>query len=56
LLADERAALVAKDPGRADRRPFREACSLFERLSTATTFEEFLTLPAYELLLAMESD
>ena len=29
---------------------FPEAARLFERLSTADTFEEFLTLPAYDLL------
>lgn len=29
---------------------FTQACSLFERLSTAPAFEDFLTLPAYEAL------
>jgi malate synthase len=32
---------------------FREASALFERLSTSETFEEFLTLPAYDLLLQL---
>ena len=33
---------------------FAEASALFERLSTAETLEEFLTLPAYELLQAKD--
>jgi malate synthase len=33
---------------------FAEAAELFARLSTADTFEEFLTLPAYQALLADE--
>jgi malate synthase len=32
---------------------FAEACALFDRLSTAAAFEEFLTLPAYDQLLAL---
>ena len=32
---------------------FAEAVALFDRLSTATVFEEFLTLPAYDQLLAL---
>jgi malate synthase len=32
---------------------FAEACALFDRLSTAAVFEEFLTLPAYDQLLAL---
>jgi malate synthase len=32
---------------------FAEACALFDRLSTAPVFVEFLTLPAYEQLLAL---
>ena len=32
---------------------FAEACALFDRLSTAAVFVEFLTLPAYEQLLAL---
>ncbi len=34
---------------------FDEAMGLFERLSTAPTFEEFLTLPAYALLEGIET-
>lgn len=33
---------------------FTQARELFERLSTADTFEDFLTLPAYDALLAAE--
>ena len=33
---------------------FPEASELFERLVTSSTFEEFLTLPAYDLLLSFE--
>jgi malate synthase len=33
---------------------FKEARDLFESLSTSKTFEEFLTLPAYEQLLTTE--
>lgn len=36
---------------RFDSGRFAEARALFERLSTADTFEEFLTLPAYEALI-----
>jgi malate synthase len=32
---------------------FGEACALFDRLATAATFEEFLTLPAYDQLLTL---
>jgi malate synthase len=45
-LDDEMAALQKSD-GR-----FADARALFERLSTASSFEEFLTLPAYEMLTA----
>ena len=34
---------------------FSEARTLFRALSTAAEFEEFLTLPAYQRLLAAES-
>jgi malate synthase len=40
---------------RFDGGRFVDARALFERLSTADTFEEFLTLPAYETLLAEEA-
>ena len=33
---------------------FKEATDLFEKLSTSETFEEFLTLPAYEQLLTTQ--
>jgi malate synthase len=32
---------------------FAEATALFDRLSTAGVFEEFLTLPAYDQLLRL---
>jgi malate synthase len=35
---------------RFDTGRFNEARALFERLSTAPAFEDFLTLPAYEML------
>ncbi len=35
---------------RFDAGRFAEARALFERLSTAERFEEFLTVPAYALL------
>jgi malate synthase len=35
---------------------FAQASSLFERLSLAPEFIEFLTLPAYDLLLASEAN
>jgi malate synthase len=35
---------------RFERGRFPEARALFERLSVASTFEDFLTLPAYEML------
>jgi malate synthase len=39
---------------RYDDGRFAEARMLFERLSTAEEFEEFLTLPAYDMLLACQ--
>ncbi len=51
VLAEEIAQLRVGGRRRALRRErFAEACELFERLSTTPTFEEFLTLPAYEAL------
>ena len=51
-LDEEMTALrEALGPGRFDGGHFREARDLFERLSVSETFEEFLTVPAYELLL-----
>jgi malate synthase len=46
-MADLRASLPAE---RFEKGRFDEAIALFERLSTAHDFEEFLTLPAYEIL------
>jgi malate synthase len=39
-------------PSRFDGGRFADAVALFERLVFSTKFEEFLTVPAYELLLA----
>ena len=36
--------------GRFSAGKFNEACDLFVRLSLAPRFEEFLTLPAYEIV------
>jgi malate synthase len=53
LIASEMAAIRAElGPARFDAGRFSEAIALFERLVLAPTFEEFLTVPAYELLLA----
>ena len=50
-LAAEMAELRASLPQeRFEAGRFDEAIALFERLSTADDFEEFLTLPAYEIL------
>ena len=51
LLAEEVAALRGRlGPGRLD-----DAARLFDRLSTSEEFTEFLTLPAYELVLALDA-
>ena len=51
ILASEMAELRASLPAeRFEQGRFDEAIALFERLSTADEFEEFLTLPAYEIL------
>ena len=53
VLAEEMAALRRDlGPARFDAGCFGEATALFERLSTSEVLEEFLTLPAYERLLA----
>ncbi|MEZ4407033.1 MAG: malate synthase A [Polyangiales bacterium] len=51
-VIDEEMARVRSEVGdaRFEAGRFNEARSLFERLSTAERFEEFLTLPAYEML------
>jgi malate synthase len=55
-LDDEMSALqesIGKE--RFTKGRFAEARALFERLSTAEVFEEFLTLPAYEILITRPS-
>jgi malate synthase len=53
LLASEMAAVRAEiGPSRFDGGRFTDAVALFERLIFSTKFEEFLTVPAYDLLLA----
>jgi malate synthase len=49
VLSDELAKLPSRGAGR-----FAEASELFERIATSPIFEEFLTLPAYDLLLSFE--
>jgi len=54
-LAEEMAALRAElGEARFAGGRFDDAVALFERLSTAATFEDFLTLPAYDALTAGE--
>jgi malate synthase len=51
LLSSEMDAVrIQLGPGRFDGGRFQDAIALFERLVFAPTFEEFLTLPAYDLL------
>jgi len=51
LLASEMAAVRAEiGPARFDGGRFADAVTLFERLVFSPTFEEFLTVPAYDLL------
>jgi malate synthase len=53
LLASEMDAVRAEvGPARFDGGRFADAIALFQRLIFSTTFEEFLTIPAYELLTA----
>ena len=53
LLASEMASVRAEvGPARYEGGRFTDAIALFERLIFSPTFEEFLTVPAYELLLA----
>ncbi len=50
-LAEEMRALrEALGPARFDAGRFADAVALFERLSTAESLEDFLTVPAYEVL------
>jgi malate synthase len=51
VLEEEMAALKANLPaGAFDGGRFGEAIALFSRMSLARGFEEFLTLPAYDIL------
>jgi malate synthase len=51
VYAEELAQLEKEGaPQRHGAEAFAQARELFERLSTAPTFEDFLTLPAYEAL------
>ena len=52
LFGEALAEVMARPPATQGR--FPEAKALFERLCTAERFDEFLTLPAYELLLTLE--
>ena len=55
LLASEAAAIEAEIGAERFRRGrFEEAIALFAKLSTDGEFAEFLTLPAYDLLIAAE--
>ncbi len=55
-LAEEMSALRASlGPDRFASGRFDDAIALFERLSTAPACEDFLTLPAYELLTARKT-
>ncbi|MEO6418115.1 MAG: malate synthase A, partial [Polyangiaceae bacterium] len=51
-IVDEEMGRIREEVGleRIQTGKFNEARALFERLSTSDTFEEFLTLPAYEQL------
>jgi malate synthase len=51
-VIDEEMARIGAEQGaaRMERGRFADARRLFEELSTAPTFEEFLTLPAYQML------
>ena len=55
ILAEEMKALEASvGEARWQAGTYEVARALFEKLSVQETFEEFLTLPAYELLLGSE--
>ncbi len=53
-LIDEEVSLLERDMPEnqyaLSEKSLKQARSLFERLATASQFEDFLTLPAYELL------
>jgi malate synthase len=51
LLAEELAAIRAEyGAERYDQGHFKDAVELFMRMSKSAAFDEFLSLPAYELL------
>jgi len=54
-LVEEEMARIRQEVGEA-RFPgrFAEARAVFEKMSTSEKFEEFLTLPAYDMLIALE--
>jgi malate synthase len=49
-LIDEEVSLLERNLPDAHQLSLKQARALFERLATAPQFEDFLTLPAYELL------
>jgi malate synthase len=49
-LIDEEVSLLERNISDAQKASLAQARTLFERLATAPQFEDFLTLPAYELL------
>ena len=54
ILEEELTALRnALGSQRYDGGRFREACNLFDRMSTSAEFNEFLTLPAYDELVTL---
>ena len=53
MLDEELAKLREALGARYDRGRFAEAKSLFDRMSTSADFNEFLTLPAYDELIAL---
>ena len=56
LIPEELARIRAEIGGtRFDNGKFDEARTLFERVSTAETLEDFLTIPAYEALISFEN-
>ena len=56
LVADQVAAMKkALGPDKFDKGMYQQAGELFERISVADTCPDFLTLPAYEQLLALEA-
>jgi len=53
ILDEELGKLKEALGPRYDRGRFAEAKSLFDRMSTSADFNEFLTLPAYDELIAL---